>query len=122
MQLLTAKQTDSPQQGENDYHAIDYEVQKPNISRQLYRSALPTSYDDRKQHEVTSIKNQNPYGDCWAFRQGSRWNKSVKSGFVKDPKAIDLSELQFAYRFYNRLNDPLGNTAGDANTQLQTVN
>ena len=67
MQLLTAKQTDSPQQGENDYHAIDYEVQKPNISRQLYRSALPTSYDDRKQHEVTSIKNQNPYGDCWAF-------------------------------------------------------
>ena len=61
------KQTDSSQQRENDYHAIDYEVQKPNISRQLYRSALPTSYDDRKQHEVTSIKNQNPYGDCWAF-------------------------------------------------------
>ena len=116
MQLLTAKQTDSPQQGENDYHAIDYEVQKPNISRQLYRSALPTSYDDRKQHEVTSIKNQNPYGDCWAFSaMAAAETNLLKSGFVKDPKAIDLSELQFAYRFYNRLNDPLGNTAGDAN-------
>lgn len=116
MQLLTAKQTDSPQQGENDYHAIDYEVQKPNISRQLYRSALPTSYDDRKQHEVTSIKNQNPYGDCWAFSaKAAAETNLLKSGFVKDPKAIDLSELQFAYRFYNRLNDPLGNTAGDAN-------
>ncbi|MCR1869872.1 C1 family peptidase [Longicatena caecimuris] len=116
MQLLTAKQTDSPQQGENDYHAIDYEVQKPNISRQLYRSALPTSYDDRKQHEVTSIKNQYPYGDCWAFSaMAAAETNLLKSGFVKDPKAIDLSELQFAYRFYNRLNDPLGNTAGDAN-------
>ena len=91
MQLLTAKQTDSPQQGENDYHAIDYEVQKPNISRQLYRSALPTSYDDRKQHEVTSIKNQNPYGDCWAFSaMAAAETNLLKSGFVKDPKACLL--------------------------------
>ena len=40
IQLLTAKQIDSPKQGGNNYHAIDYVVQKPNNSRQLYRSCL----------------------------------------------------------------------------------
>lgn len=121
IQLLTAKQIDSPKQGGNNYHAIDYVVQKPNNSRQLYRSALPTSYDNRKQHHVTPIKDQNPYGDCWAFTtMVAAETNLLKSGIVNNPNAVDLSELQFAYRFYNRLNDPLGNTAGDTNDPTST--
>lgn len=121
IQLLTAKQIDSPKQGGNNYHAIDYVVQKPNNSRQLYRSALPTSYDNRKQHHVTPIKDQNPYGDCWAFTtMAAAETNLLKSGIVNNPNAVDLSELQFAYRFYNRLNDPLGNTAGDTNDPTST--
>ena len=32
-----------------------------------FLAALPSSYDMRTQGRLTPIKNQNPYGTCWAF-------------------------------------------------------
>ena len=65
---------------------------------------------------VTSIKNQNPYGTCWAFS----FIAASEASLVKEGKgisegngAIDLSELQLAYFLSHSVIDPLGGTAGD---------
>ncbi len=77
---------------------------------------LPSSYNTDASQYVTSIKNQDPYGTCWAFSYVSL----AESYMMKQKGAlssIDLSEGQLVYFLYNnrlrQLSDPLGNTKGD---------
>ena len=81
-----------------------------------YAIQLPSSYNTKGTQCVTSVKNQNPYGTCWAFS----YIALAESYMMKQKGAssdIDLSEAQLAYFLYNNksrsLNDPLGNTKGD---------
>jgi len=50
---------------------------------------LPSSFDLRTENNVTTVKNQNPYGTCWAFAAiasvESRWK-------VLEDSEYDLSE------------------------------
>lgn len=76
------------------------------------RGDLAASY---KSPYITAIKDQNPYGTCWAHAamasaEADLWKKGLADS------TIDLSEWQLAYFFYHTVEDPLGGTAGDSVT------
>ena len=63
----------------------------------------PVSYDLRDYGYITSVKDQGEYSTCWAFAAVSAMESNLlKSGTIKNPKSIDLSELQLAYYMHNR--------------------
>ena len=81
--------------------------------------AIPSSYDSRRYGNVTSVKNQNPYGTCWSFATISALESSLLSHDIMGNP--DLSELHLIrYSFNNIGDDPLGGTKGDKITFLGT--
>ena len=80
-------------------------------------AAYPSYYNASEQGYVTSVKNQEPYGMCWAFGMASLLETSL---LTQGLGTYDLSEEHLAYFFANRKNDPLGNTYGDVNRHLGT--
>ena len=83
-------------------------------------ASVPSSYSSVTQGNVTSAKDQNPYGSCWAFSATNAAEASLiaSDGSFRGTKAtnanLDLSELQLAYFFYQSAVDPLGNADGDS--------
>ncbi len=104
---------------EHGYLDISY-TPEPRKAKSIYSNnyapQLPSSYNTKGTQYVSSVKNQNPYGTCWAFSYISLAESYMMkhNGTSSD---IDLSEAQLAYFLYNNksrsLNDPLGNTKGD---------
>ncbi|MEI6132621.1 MAG: lectin like domain-containing protein, partial [Bacillota bacterium] len=69
----------------------------PNNPRGLLAS-LPSSYDLRALGRVSPIKNQSPFGDCWAFGAlASAESSALTDGILSAP---DFSEAQLAYYAY----------------------
>lgn len=72
-------------------------------------TSLPSSYDLRKTHCITPIKNQGYSGSCWAFAA----LKSLESNLIKTQKApasLDLSESHLSWYLFNpskKTDDPL---------------
>lgn len=86
----------------------------------LVQAGLPSRYDGRKLSYSSriAVKNQGSTGLCWACAMASAAERSwaqeqVNAG--RTPATLTLSPMHLGYFFYNRQNDPLGNTAGDAN-------
>ena len=75
-------------------------------------SFYPQRYDSRESGWVTPVKNQNPFGVCWAFGMASLLETSL---LAQGEGTYDLSEEHLAYFFSHRQNDPLGNTPDDKN-------
>ena len=114
--LSEAKEKEPSEERGNHYHTIDYKVSESKTKNAQFRSrdVLPESYDARAENYVTDVKDQNPFGSCWTFSAMSTAETSVlKNDLTSDKKGVDLSELQLAYFFYDRENDPLENTEGD---------
>lgn len=87
----------------------------------LQRGSYPTSYDSRRKGYVTSVKDQEPWGSCWAFGAMAAGESSMlRKGLVSSPP--DLSELHLSYFVYNSVTDPLGNTKGDKTRYLGSDN
>jgi C1A family cysteine protease len=59
--------------------------------------ALPAQYDLRDSGAITAVRNQNPYGTCWAFgTMASMESNFRKRGFGN----LDFSEWHLAYFAY----------------------
>jgi len=66
---------------------------------------LPSSYDLRDYGYVTPVRNQTPFGICWAFGiMGAIESNILKKGLVpiEDADKLDLSEAQLVYYIMNR--------------------
>lgn len=85
-------------------------------SEDMVRAAmLPSAYDARESGNITSVKNQNPYGICWAFSSISLAEASLINNSILTRGEADLSELHLAYYTFRFVTDPLGGTEGDNN-------
>ncbi len=63
-------------------------------------------------YRYPQLRNQNPYGTCWAFSTiGLAEFDLINDGSYMS--SVDLSELQLAYFTFNSVTDPLGGTSGD---------
>lgn len=102
---------------------IPFEIEGTDIFAGLHGSSFyadgvqeyPTKYDPRKENpeEMTSVKNQNPWGSCWAFATMEiLQNSMIRQGFA-DNDSIDLSERHLAYFTYNTGYDALDNANDD---------
>lgn len=95
-------------QGEEEYQVKSIEE---SYSAYSVRNSLPSNYESPY---VTSVKNQNPYGSCWAFATMAASEASLVTSGIYDKNEIDLSEWHLAYFMVHPVTDPLGETAGDA--------
>ncbi len=89
------------------------------------RATLPSSYDSRNYGYITSVKNQNPYGTCWAFgTMASVEAYMIKHGIINNDTgaaattSMDLSESHLAWFNYTNAYDKLGMLAGDSSSPV----
>ncbi len=61
------------------------------------RSSLPLRYDLRDRGNVTSIKDQNLFGTCWAFAAIASFESALLEQGRASAANLDLSEMQLAY-------------------------
>ena len=91
---------------------VDSDLSSVPAAYGMRASAFPSFYDSRKYGYITSVKNQHPFGTCWAFGMASLLESSL---LAQGKGNYDLSEEHLSYFFSNRQNDPLGNTPYDQN-------
>ncbi|MBQ7577327.1 MAG: putative Ig domain-containing protein, partial [Synergistaceae bacterium] len=61
-------------------------------------NVLPEYYDLREHNRVTPVKNQNPWGTCWAFASLGSMESTFKT--LYSDSVPDLSEMFVAYFVY----------------------
>ena len=93
--------------GEEEEQVTSIQETLPQLVRG--ESTIPSSYTS---DVITSVKNQNPYGTCWAFSFIAASESSIIREGLADTN-LDLSEWQLAYFTTHAVADPLGGTAGD---------
>lgn len=76
----------------------------------LEEAALPEKYDAREKQLISPVKNQNPYGTCWAHAALA----IVESALLNSGSGeYDLSEAHLSYFAYHTGSDKLGNADND---------
>ena len=86
------------------------------------KDTLPSSYDSRNQNLITSVKNQNPYGSCWAHAAMAcvesymiKYEVPVGTGAAATT-SLNLSETQHCFFNYSSAYDAEGLLTGDKST------
>ncbi len=85
---------------------------------------LPAKYDSRDYGYITSVKNQNPYGSCWAHAaMGSIESYMIKHGIPVGTgdaatKNLNLSETQHCFFNFTYAYDAEGMLTGDKTTNV----
>ena len=95
------------------HREIDYTAPVVHIpSNNRGDSSIPSSYDLRNDITLPPVRNQNPYGACWAHATIAALEIAmIKNGMADE--TVDLSELQLVNSSYTASRDPLGNLDGD---------
>lgn len=97
---------------------LDIDPVNENVIPRTWSSAS-TSLEERYiSPYITTVKNQNPYGTCWAFSYIAASEASmVREGLAisegEGISEINLSELHLAYFLSHSVVDSLGGTIGD---------
>lgn len=89
-----------------------YEPEFEAYSNESLESKYPANGIDGIKAKYPEVRDQNPYGTCWAFSSIGLAEFDLINDGMAD-KNIDLSELQLAYFTFNSVVDPLGGTTGD---------
>lgn len=86
----------------------------------LRSEELPQRYPDVSINEIANyeefpkIRNQSPYGTCWAFAGLAALEiNMIKNGYATRNDGLDFSVLHLAYYTYNSVMDPLEGFKGD---------
>ena len=82
---------------------IDFSYLKGRAPAQIRPlQALPSSYDLRALGKLTPIKNQNPYGTCWAFATYASLESALLTGETNDFSENNLANNHgFDYAYTN---------------------
>lgn len=83
----------------------------------MYASTRP-SYDSRNLGIITPIRDQNPFGTCWAFSTFAIMESSLVNQNLATKDGIDLSERHLAYFTRNNGYDALDNSNEDNITPM----
>lgn len=86
----------------------------PDYDGPVYMGLEP-KYNPLENGGLPEIKNQSPYGTCWAF---ATMGLGEVGKYVRERETVDLSELHLAYFSYHTVLDPLGGMNGDSNVRL----
>lgn len=80
-------------------------------------------YDPRSESWFSSIRirDQQSTGLCWAFSATAAAEISYAYNHRDLSSVTQLSPVHLGYFFYNRANDPLGNTEGDRNIMVKDI-
>ena len=76
------------------------EIYEENGFPLLRDSSIPSKYDLREYGYVSNVKNQTPYGTCWAFAAIG----SMESNYLMKGNKLDLSEMHLAWYTYRNSN------------------
>lgn len=79
-----------------DFSHLKQKLEKDGLTNQMRTAFLPTTYDLRTLNKLTPVKNQAPYGTCWAFAAMA----SIES-YLMPEENRDFSEKQLAYIAYS---------------------
>ena len=91
----------------------EFDVPSPDEGEQeedeeLVGANTPSSYITSR---LTHVRDQGTSGLCWAFSAAALMETSLLQRYTDENKnALDLSEEQLAYFYFNRQDDPLHNT------------
>ena len=103
-------------------HPGDHTVQADALPGQKQAGSLPSYYNSNEKGYITPIRNQDPYGTCWAHGAiASCEAYMIKHGIpvgttgVAANTSLDLSEYHLAWFTYQDAYDELGLLAGDRN-------
>ena len=74
---------------------------------------LPAKYSSVEEGYMTPVKNQDPYGSCWAHAAMACAETATLKFHLTDNPEPDYSELALAYFSFHSADDPLGGLTGD---------
>lgn len=101
----------------NTYQSSDTEIDRITGASFLNKgSAIPSKYDEREKDSLTPVRNQGPFGTCWAHAAMTCVEASVSKQELAPKETLNFSETALARFTYSNITDPLGGTEGDDNS------
>lgn len=87
------------------------------VSENATEDVLPSRYSSVDLGLVTKIRNQNPYGNCWAHSAIACMEISMVKEKLASPENLSLSVPHGIYYYFRPVADPLGGTSDEYASQ-----